>query len=148
MGGAADDLDRVEGLDVGVSPVPKDVNGTNVTFAWTAATVINAKTQYPDQAFAALVALTDGIDHWKIVSPRISQGTADFLVQAEPRKEANAASIIEAVPDMRAFRLVPKWTEWSTVFWEDFQAPLFHQEDTAENLAKDARVLLEDMLPK
>jgi len=148
MGGAADDLDRVEGLDVGVSPVPKGVNGENVTFAWTAATVINAKTKYPDQAFQALVALTDGIHHWKIVSPRISQGTVDFLVQAEPRKKANAEPIIQAVPYMRAFRIIPKFSEWSTIFWEDFQAPLFHKEDTAENLAKDARVLLEDVLPK
>lgn len=147
MGGAADDLDRVEGLNVGVSPVPKDVNGTNVTFAWTAATVINADTEHPDEAYDALVALTEGIQSWKIVSPRISQGSKEHLVASEPRKEANADAILQAVPDMRAFRIVPRFTEWNTIFWEDFQAPLFHHEDTADNLAADARILLEDVLP-
>jgi multiple sugar transport system substrate-binding protein len=148
MGGAADDLDRVEGLDVGVSPVPKSVNGDNVTFAWTASTVINADTEHPDEAYDALVQLTDGIHNWKIVSPRISQATVEHLIASEPRKEANAEAIIQAVPDMRAFRIVPRFTEWNTIFWEDFQAPLFADEDTADNLAIDARILLEDVLPK
>ncbi len=148
MGGAADDLDRVEGLNVGVSPVPKGATGENTTFAWTAATVINAKTAHPQEAYDALVALTEGIQNWKIVSPRISQATVEHLVASEPRKAANAEAILAAVPGMRAFRITPRFTEWSTIFWEDFQDPLFHQEDTVENLAADARILLEDTLPK
>lgn len=146
MGGAADDLDRVEGLNVGVSPVPQDVSGGNTTFAWTAATVINAKTENPDLAYEALVQLTEGIHSWKIVSPRVSQANVEHLVASEPRKEANAEAILEAVPDMRAFRIIPRMAEWDTIFWEDFQDPLFHGEDTVENLAADARILLEDVL--
>jgi len=66
MGGAADDLDRVEGLDVGVSAVPKGpATGENTTFAWIASTVINAKTKHPDEAYEALVMLTEGIHDWK-----------------------------------------------------------------------------------
>ena len=39
MGGAADDLERVEGLNVGVSTVPKgNATGENTTFAWIAFT--------------------------------------------------------------------------------------------------------------
>lgn len=147
MGGAADDLDRVEGLNVGASPVPQDVNGTNTTFAWTAATAINADTEYPDLAYEALVQLTDAVQNWKIVSPRISQTTVEHLVASEPRKEANAEAILAAVPDMRALRIIPRQEEWDTIFWEDFQDPLFHDEDSAENLAADARILLEDVLP-
>lgn len=147
MGGAADDIDRVEGLDVGISPVPQGVNGENVTFAWTAATVINADTEHPDEAYEALVLLTEGIHNWKIVSPRVSQATVEHLVASEPRKEANAEAIIQAVPGMRANRIIPRYTEWSTIFWEDFQAPLFAGEDTAENLAADAEILLQDVLP-
>jgi multiple sugar transport system substrate-binding protein len=146
MGGAADDLDRVEGLNVGVSPVPQGVNGENTTFAWTAATVINADTEHPDEAYEALVLLTEGIQNWKIVSPRISQATVEHLVASEPRKEANAEAIIQAVPYMRAYRIVPGFSEWNTIFWEDFQAPLFAGEDSVENLAADARILLEDVL--
>ena len=135
MGGAADDLDRVEGLDVGVSPVPKDVNGGNTTFAWTAATAINADTEYPDLAYEALIQLTEGIHHWKIVSPRVSQANVEHLVASEPRKEANAEAILEAVPYMRAFRIFPRMAEWDQIFWEDFKDPLYHGEDTVENLA-------------
>ncbi|MCI0710865.1 MAG: sugar ABC transporter substrate-binding protein [Chloroflexi bacterium] len=147
MGGAADDLDRVEGLDVGVSPVPQGVNGENVTFAWSASTVINADTEHPDEAYEALVALTDGIHHWKIVSPRISQGTVEFLAEAEPRKEANAEAIIEALPYMRPFTIIPRFSEFRTLFWEEFQSPLFHEEDSIDNLADDASILLGDLLP-
>lgn len=146
MGGAADDVDRVEGLNVGVSPVPQGVNGENVTFSWTAATVINADTEYPDLAYEALIQLTEGIHSWKIVSPRVSQATVEHLVASEPRKEANAEPILEAVPYMRAFRIIPRMAEWDQIFWEDFQDPLFHGEDTVENLAADARILLEDVL--
>jgi len=147
MGGAADDLDRVEGLNVGVSPVPQGVNGENTTFAWSAATVINSKTEHPQEAYEALIALTEGIQNWKIVSPRVSQATVEHLIASEPRKEASAEAIIQAVPYMRAFRIIPKFSEWSTIFWEDFQAPLFHDEDIVENLAADAAILLQDVLP-
>jgi multiple sugar transport system substrate-binding protein len=146
MGGAADDLDRVEGLNVGVSPVPQGVNGENTTFAWTAATCINTDTQHPDEAYEALVALTDGIHHWKIVSPRVSQANAEFLAEAEPRKADSAVAIMEAVPYMRGFQAIPNHGEWDTIFWEQFQDPLFHDEDSAENLAAVAQVLLEEVL--
>jgi multiple sugar transport system substrate-binding protein len=147
MGGAADDLDRVEGLNVGVSAVPKgNVTGENTTFAWIASTVINAKTAHPDEAYEALVLLTEGIQNWKIVSPRVSQTTVEHLVASEPRKEANAADIIAAVPYMRGLTLFPGYLEFSSVIWSDFFTPAFNGEDTAAALAPDARILLEDVL--
>lgn len=147
MGGAADDLDRVEGLDVGISAVPKgNVTGENTTFAWIAATAINAKTAYPDEAYEALVQLTEGIHHWKVVSPRVSQANVEHLVASEPRKEANAADIIAAVPYMRGFTLFPGFSEFMGILWGDYFSPAFAGEDTAEALAPDARILLEDVL--
>jgi multiple sugar transport system substrate-binding protein len=147
MGGAADALDRVEGLNVGVSAVPKgNATGENTTFAWTASTVINADTEHPDEAYEALVLLTEGIHTWKIVSPRISQATVEHLVASEPRKEANAADIIAAVPYMRGFTLFPGYLEFNSVIWSDFFTPAFNGEDTAEAMAPDARILLEDVL--
>jgi multiple sugar transport system substrate-binding protein len=147
MGGAADDLDRVEGLNVGVSPVPKGaVTGENTTFAWIASTVINADTEHPDEAYEALVLLTEGIHNWKIVSPRVSQATVEHLVASEPRKEANAADIIAAVPYMRGFKLFPSFSEFMTVLWGDYFTPAFNGEDTVAALAPDARILLEDVL--
>ena len=146
MGGAADDLDRVEGLDVGVVAVPAGPAGRQ-TFAWNASTVIAAQTGNPDAAYEALVMLTDGIHHWKIVAPRKSMSTAEAITAAEPRKAASAADIADAVPHMRAFNILPRHQEWDSIFWGDFMDPLFHGEGTAEELAPDIRLELETLLP-
>ncbi|MEA3334643.1 MAG: sugar ABC transporter substrate-binding protein [Chloroflexota bacterium] len=147
MGGAADDLDRVEGLDVGVVAVPAGPAG-RPTFAWTASTVVAADTEYPEITYEALARLTDGIHHWKIVAPRKSLATAEGITASEPRKEANAEAIAAAVPSMRAFNIIPRHQEWDTIFWGDFMDPLFHGEGTAEELAPEIRPLLEEMLPE
>lgn len=150
MGGAADDLDRVEGLDVGVVSVPRHPEtGDNTTFAWSATTVISSNTENPEQACAALVAVTEGIQGWKIVSPRISQSTVEHLVNSEPRKEVSAEAILEAVPSMRAFRIFGNFQEWNSVFWGDFMGPLINGETdlTVQELAEEVRLDLEDTLP-
>jgi multiple sugar transport system substrate-binding protein len=146
MGGAADDLDRVEGLDAGVSAVPAGPAG-RPTFAWTASTVIAAQTDYPAIAYEALAMLSEGIHHWKIVAPRKSLSTAAAITASEPRKAASAASIAEAVPYMRAFNILPRHQEWDSIFWGDFMDPLFHHEGTAAELAPEIRPLLEEVLP-
>jgi multiple sugar transport system substrate-binding protein len=147
MGGAADDLDRVEGLDVGVVAVPAGPT-SRATFAWTASTVIAAQTENPDAAYEALVTLTDGIHYWKIVAPRKSLATAEGISTAEPRKADSAAAIAEAVPYMRAFNVLPRHQEWDTIFWGEFMDPLFHGEGTAAELAAEIRPLLEEVLPE
>jgi multiple sugar transport system substrate-binding protein len=146
MGGAADDLDRVEGLDVGVVAVPAGP-GDQATFAWTASTVIAADSENPDIACEALIRLTDGIHHWKIVAPRKSLATAEGITASEPRKADSAEAIAAAVPFMRAFNIIPSHQEWDTIFWGDFMDPLFHGEGTAAELAPEIRPLLEEVLP-
>jgi multiple sugar transport system substrate-binding protein len=146
MGGAADDLDRVEGLDVGVVAVPAGSAG-RPTFAWNASTVIAGDTENPDVACEALVRLSDGIHHWKIVAPRKSLATAEGITASEPRKADNAEAIAAAVPFMRAFNIIPSHQEWDTIFWGDFMDPLFHGEGTAAELAPEIRPLLEEVLP-
>jgi len=151
MGGAADDLDRAPGLDVGVVSVPANPKTkSNATFAWTGATVISANTKNPQIACKALLALTEGIQNWKITSPRISQNTVEHLIASEPRKKANAAALIAAVPSMRAFRIVPKMADWNDVFWNKFMTPLLNKETDkkVDELAKEIRPLLEATLPK
>lgn len=148
MGGAADGLDyEVENVSVVSVPVnPKTEDGT--TFAWTASTVISASTQNPEAACKALLAVTEGIQNWKIVSPRISQSTVEHLVASVPKKEPSAEAIIEAVPSMRAFTIVPQLAAWNDVFWNKFMTPLLNHETdkTAEELAKEVRPLLEAAL--
>ena len=154
MGGAADDLDRVEGLDVGVVRVPgHPETGSHTTFAWNASTVINASSplaqENPQLLCDALVAITEGIHNWKIVSPRISQATVEHLVAAEPRKEASAEAILEAAQDMRALPVFGNFAEFGTIFWTEFANPLLNDETdlTPEELAAEIRPELEDTLP-
>ncbi len=146
MGGAADDLDRVEGLDVGVVAVPAGPAGRQ-TFAWTASTVVAAQTENPDLACEALVKLTEGIHHWKIVAPRLSLATAEGISEAEPRKAESAAAIAAAVADMSAFTIIPRQQEWDSLFWGSFMDPLFHDQGTAAELAPEIRPQLEEFLP-
>lgn len=149
MGGAADDLDRVEGLDVGVAPVPANpTTGDNTTFAWTASTVINANTANPEEACAALLAVTEGIQSWKIVSPRISQANVEHLVSSEPRKEANAQALVDAAQNMRAFTIIPNYLEYTDTLWSQYFNPLLNKETdlTPAELAEEVRFELEDLL--
>ncbi|MFO7173295.1 MAG: sugar ABC transporter substrate-binding protein [Bacillota bacterium] len=146
FGGAADDLDRVEGLDVGTVLVPKGPKN-RTTFAWTASTVISSQTKHPDIAYEALVELTEGIHNWKIVAPRKSLATKEHLVKSEPRKEKSADTIIKATQEMRAFRVIPRQPEWDTIFWEQVQDPLFSKKGSAAELARAARPKLEELLP-
>jgi multiple sugar transport system substrate-binding protein len=149
MGGAADDLDRVEGMDVGVIHVPAHPEtGSITTFAWNASTAINANTENPEQACAALVALSEAVHGWKIVSPRISQGNAEHLIASEPRKEANAEAIIFAAQDMRALPIFGNYAEFDTIFWSEFWGPLINDETdlSVAELAAEVRADLEETL--
>ena len=149
MGGAADDLDRVEGLDVGVIHVPAHPEtGSTTTFAWNASLAINANTANPDLACDALVRLADAIHGWKIVSPRISQATVEHLVDAEPRKEANAEALVTAAQDMRALPIFGNYAEWDAIFWSDFWGPLINDETdlSVAELAAEVRPDLEEAL--
>ncbi len=149
MGGAADDLDRVEGLDVGVVQVPAHPEtGSATTFAWNASTVISATTDNPDEACQALLALTEKVQSWKIVSPRISQANIEHLVESEPRKEANAQVLIDAAQDMRALPIFGNYAEWDALFWSEFFGPLINNETdlSVAELAAEVRSDLEETL--
>ena len=55
--------------------------------------------------------------------------------------------ILQAAESMRSFNVVPKHSDWDTIFWEQFQDPLFHKKGTAADLAAAARPKLEEVLP-
>lgn len=145
MGGASDDLDRVPGLDVGVARVPAGPKG-RTTFAWTAATSVWAKTPHPKEAVEALIELTEGIHHWKIVSPRQDHAVKEHIVQSEPRKEKSADVILQALPDMRPLRIVPNYQEFDRILWEQYLDPIFRKQATPEELAPRVRPQLEQAL--
>ncbi|MDQ3654108.1 MAG: sugar ABC transporter substrate-binding protein, partial [Chloroflexota bacterium] len=150
-GGASDDLDFAHTVDpknamMKVALVPKGPK-SRTTFAWTASTVANAKAANPDIAYKALVALTEGIHHWKVVAPRQSLANAETITASVPGKAGSAEVILKALPDMRSFNVIPQQAEWDATFLDEFQLPLFHDEGTAEELAPEVRPLLEELLP-
>ncbi|MGH2533547.1 MAG: ABC transporter substrate-binding protein [Thermomicrobiales bacterium] len=151
FGGAADDLDYAHTKDpanamMQVALVPQGP-ASRATFSWTASTVINGATENPDAAYDALLALTEGIHHWKVVAPRQSLATADVIAQSVPDKAESAEVILQALPDMRAFRIIPEQVEWDRVWNEEYLYPLFHGEGTAAELAPEIRPFLEELLP-
>jgi multiple sugar transport system substrate-binding protein len=150
-GGAADDLDYAAKKDpanavMKIALVPKGPQN-RTTFAWTASTVINGATENQDAAYDALVALTEGIHHWKIVAPRKSLATADVIAASVPDKAESAEIILKALPDMRSFRIIPQHQEWDDIFYNEYQVPIFTKESTPEELAPEIRLELEDLLP-
>jgi multiple sugar transport system substrate-binding protein len=152
FGGAADDLDTAHAkdpkfADMKVALVPNGPKN-RATFAWTASTVINKASAHPDVAYEAMVALTDAIQHWKIVAPRKSLANAQAIVASVPQKQAAAEVIIKALADARSLRIVPKQTQWDTAFWEKFKDPLYRKQGSAKDLAESALPDLDAALAK
>jgi multiple sugar transport system substrate-binding protein len=150
-GGATDDLDYAAKKNpanavLRMALVPSGPQG-RTTFAWTASTVVNADTENPDVAYQALVALTEGIHHWKIVAPRNSLATEETIAESVPDKAESAPIIVQALEDMRSFNVIPQQAEWDTTFTDEYLLPIFHQEATAAELAPEIRPILEDLLP-
>jgi multiple sugar transport system substrate-binding protein len=150
-GGAADDLDVAAAKDpanavIKMALVPSGAAG-RTTFAWTASTVINNASENPDQAYAALVALTEGIHHWKIVAPRQSLATEEVIAESVPEKKDSAPIILQALEDMRSFNVIPQQAEWDQTFNDEYLTPIYFKEATAEELAPEMRPVLEDLLP-
>ncbi len=150
-GGAADDLDYAHKKDpanavLKVALVPKGPQ-SRATFAYSAATAIFAGTDHPDEAYQALVALTEGIHHWKIVAPRTTLANAETITASVPDKAESAAVIAQAVVDMRSFHIIPDQAEWDTTFADIFALPLYAREGTPEELAAEAKPELEALLP-
>jgi multiple sugar transport system substrate-binding protein len=150
-GGATDDLDVAYKKDpanaeIKMALVPSGPK-SRTTFAWTASTVINSQAENPDMAYKALVALTEGIHHWKIVAPRQSLATEEVIAEVVPDKAESAGVIVQALEDMRSFNIIPDQAEWDLTFSEEYQVPLFFDEGTAEELAPEVRPILEDLLP-
>ncbi len=151
LGGAADDLDYAYTKDPAVPKLvmalvpkgPKD----RTTFAWTAITGVSTQTKNPDLAIKAMVALTDGIHHWKVLAPRKSLATVDVVAASVPGKKDSAEVLLKAAESMRSFNIIPKHSEWDTIFWEQFQDPLYHDKGTVADLSAAVRPTLEELLP-
>ena len=93
--------------------------------------------------------MTEGIQNWKVVSPRISQATVEHLAASVPEKAPNAQAFLDAAQNMSAFRIVPKYIEWEGALWSEYFGPLLNNQTdlTPEELAAEVRPDLEALLP-
>jgi multiple sugar transport system substrate-binding protein len=131
MGGASDDLDRVDGLEVGVSELPH--GRTRATFSWTAHLVISSQTKHADAAYVAWGELLDGFHRWKIVPPRRS--LAKKMAEIEPRKARSAAPILASMEYARGLRGVVEQTAWDGFVLDRLLLPMLSGRSTAEAAA-------------
>ncbi len=151
FGGAADDLDYAATKDpanavMKIAVVPMGPQSRS-TFSYVASTVVNNDSENPDLAYQALIALTEGIHHWKIVAPRQSLANEETISASVPDKAESAAVIVSALGDMRTLNIIPQQAEWDQTFSDEYLVPIFYQEATPEELAPEARPILEDLLP-
>ncbi len=151
VGGAADSLETRDGMKGQAQAflVPKGPGGNRLTPAYIAFNAISAKTKNKDAAFAALADITDGIQKWKVPVPRKSLSTKEAIQKAQPKRPAGSIdTIIAALPDAKAAPIYPNYAQWADIWSTQFVDPLFRGKDTAANLAKKVRPLLEETLPK
>ena len=141
MGGAADDLDRLPGLNVVMRQVPAGPDGTHATLAWSAGLHIRPGVRDPDLAFRAYTALLDGIQHWKTPAPR--RDLALQIEHLEPRKAAAADVIRAAMETMRGPVGRLRSVEFDDVLWKEFEEPLLRYGTPAQELAPRAQQRLE-----
>ena len=143
-GGAADDLDRIDGLRVVVRELPTGPGGRRATFAWNAGLHISADTRHPELAFEAWKDLLDAIQHWKIAPPRRS--LAREIERIEPRKAPAADVIRRSMEYMRPIRVTAERKRWDSTLRRLFEEPLVRGEGNARELAREAAGALEEVL--
>ena len=141
MGGAADDLDRIPGLEVVTAEVPAGPTGIRATFAWTAGLHISAAVADHDAAFQVYKQILDSIQHWKIPAPR--KPLAGRLEEFEPRKAASAEVIRASMEYMRTPTSFSRQVEFDTLFREEFEEPILRTGQAAADVAPRAARVLE-----
>ena len=141
MGGAADDLDRIEGLEVVTAEVPKGPSGIRATYAWTAGLCIARGVPDQPEAFKVWKQILDGIQRWKIPAPR--RPLAARLEQFEPRKAPSAGVIRRSMEYMRTPPASVRQIEWDTLFSEEFEGPILRTGRPAREQLRRARKALE-----
>ncbi|MDB5100963.1 MAG: sugar transporter sugar-binding protein [Cyanobacteria bacterium RYN_339] len=142
FGGASDDLDRAEGMQVGVTELPHGKQ--RATFSWTAHMVISSQTKHPDEAYVAWGELLDGLHHWKIVPPRRS--LAKDLAKLEPRKAGAAGPILASMEYARGLQGVVPQTDWDDFALNRLILPLVSGRAGAKEAAETTQAKLERLM--
>lgn len=145
MGGAADDLDStVESVQAYVTPAGN--NGTHATLADILGMGINVKTKHADEAFEALLDLSDAIHHWKIMPPRKSLADLESLQELHPKKSHSLEAIIASMEFARPYRYSEKYPDWDNLYWTQLMDPIVNAGGNPEEIVPNVKPLLEDAM--
>ncbi|VTR76176.1 ABC transporter substrate-binding protein [Cellulomonas hominis] len=131
VGGAADDVERKvaesgDPFEVGMALMPAG-SAEQVTFSWTASTVLSAGVADQDAGIAALTDLTQAMFDWKVPAPVASR--VGDIASVNPEK-AYAVDVVTRSAEMaRGFHNLPEQNELGTVLWEQLESPILTDGD-------------------
>lgn len=153
IGGANDDVERnVEEaggeFEVGMAIMPSG-SEEQVTFSWTASTVISSQTENEEVAMQVLLDLTNAIFDWKVPTPVESK--LSNIAEINPYKEYAVDIILKSAEIARGFNNVPKQNELGTIQWEELDEVILSNNNGSgdvdvEELAKSTAESFRDIL--
>ncbi len=136
VGGANDDVEKkVEeaggNFEVGMAIMPSG-SKQQVTFNWTASTLISSQTKNEDVAFDALIDVTNAMFDWKIPAPVKSK--ADNIAEINPYKKDSLDVIQKSMEISRGFNNVPQQNELSGKQWDLLDLPIISDNNGKGNV--------------
>lgn len=136
VGGANDDVeekvaDSENPFEVGMAMIPAGPD-SQITFNWTASTLIMEQTKDKELAFEALLDLTDAIFDWKVPVPIKSK--ADTIKEVNPNKAYAYDVIRESMEIARGFNNLPQQNELGNKQWLILDQPIISNNDSKGNV--------------
>lgn len=131
VGGAADDIERKvaeadEPFRVGMAVIPAG-SVAQVTFNWTASTVLSSTVTDTAAGVAALTDLTHAMFDWKIPAPVVSR--VGDIADVNPEKAYAVDVVTRSAEIARGFHNLPQQNELGALVWDDLEGPLLSDGD-------------------
>lgn len=154
VGGANDDIEQKlseagDEFEVGMAVIPSG-SEEQVTFNWSASTLISSQTENEAVAFEALLDVTNAMFEWKVPSPMSSK--MDLIGEINPSKEYALEVIKKSSEISRGFNNLPEQNELGGAQWEYLDLPIISNnngagdldvEEVAENAERQFKSILE-----
>lgn len=136
IGGANDNVEeKVEQngspFEVGMAVMPAGPE-QQISFNWTASTLIMEQTKNKEVAFEALIDLTEAIFDWKVPAPVKSK--AENITEVNPYKAYAYDTIRKSMDIARGFNNLPQQNELGGKQWELLDQPIISNNDGNGNV--------------
>lgn len=136
IGGANDDIEKkVEeaggAFEVGMAVMPAGKE-KQVTFNWTASTLISSQTKNSEVAFDALLDVTNAMFDWKVPAPVKSK--SEKIAEINHYKEYATDVIDKSMEISRGFNNMPQQNELGAKQWELLDLPIISDNNGKGNV--------------